>query len=383
MKPFRERNPVVIGAAGLAVILAGVLAAFNTDSLPFIGGGDTYSAAFSDASGLAPDNEVRIAGVKVGKVTAVDLTQHGGRPEVRVEFEVDRGVSFGSRTEAMIRIKTVLGQKFLGLDPAGSGRMNPGDEIPRSRTSSPFDVVQAVNGLADTVDKIDTKQLAKAFDVLATALKDTAPNVKGSITGLSRLSRTVASRDAALRELLRRARGVTKVLADRDKEFQQLISDGNKLLAEVKQRRDAIHELLVNTDKLANQLSGLVTDNQKQLDPALRELRAVVGILQRNRDNLTKSIQSMSPFLDAFNNVLGNGRWFDSYIDALLQPYLPGAPPATPAGGDRAGAAANEKAPAAGSKATPGTKATPGSTATPRSTPSSKATAGPTTSPGR
>ncbi|HEY3502543.1 MAG TPA: MCE family protein [Actinocatenispora sp.] len=355
MKPFRERNPLVIGAAGLAVILVGVLAAFNTDSLPLIGGGDTYSAAFSDASGLAPDNEVRIAGVKVGKVTAVDLAQQHGKPEVRVRFEVDRGVSFGSRTEATIRIKTVLGQKFLGLDPAGPGHMSPGDEIPRSRTSSPFDVVQAVNGLADTVDKIDTKQLAKAFDVLADVLKDTAPNVRGSITGLSRLSRTVASRDAALRELLRRARSVTKVLADRDKEFQQLISDGNKLLDEVKNRRDAIHQLLVNTDKLADQLSGLVTDNQKQLDPALRELRAVVGILQRNRDNLTKSIKAMSPFLDAFTNVLGNGRWFDSYIDALLQPYLPGAPPASAAAGDKAGAAANQKAPATKAKPSPST----------------------------
>ncbi|MGA8115575.1 MAG: MCE family protein, partial [Actinocatenispora sp.] len=330
MKPFRERNQFVIGAAGLALLAATMLAAFNTDSLPVLSSGDTYSAAFSDASGLQADNEVRIAGVKVGKVTAVDLDQHDGKPQVRVEFRVDNGVSFGRRTEAMIRIKTVLGQKFLGLDPAGPGRMNAGEQIPRSRTSSPFDVVQAVNGLADTVDQIDTKQLAKAFDVLSDTLADTPPNVRGSLTGLSRLSRTVASRDAALRELLRRARGVTGVLADRSEEFKKLLKDGNLLLGEVKQRRAAIHALLVNTDKLAKQLDGLVTDNQKQLNPALKELRGVVGVLQRNRDNLTKTIKNLSPFLDAFTNVLGNGRWFDSYLNALLQPYLPGAPPAVP-----------------------------------------------------
>ncbi len=376
MKPFRERNPVILGAAGLAVLTAAVLAAFNTDSLPFVGGGDTYSAAFNDASGLQAENEVRIAGVKVGKVTDVRLTQHDGRPQVRVDFQVDSDVSFGTKTEATIRIKTVLGQKFLGLDPAGPGRMDPGQEIPRSRTSSPFDVVQAVNGLADTVDKVDVKQLAKAFDVLSDVLKDTSPNVKGSLTGLSRLSRTVASRDAALRELLRRARGVTQVLADRDKQFQKLLSDGNLLLREVKSRRDAIHALLVNTDKLAKQLSGLVTDNQKQLDPALKQLRGVVATLQRNRDNLTKSIQGLAPFLDAFTNVLGNGRWFDSYIDALLQPYLPGGAPARPAAGDRAGAAANARSAPKSSGSRPGTSPSAGTSASPTPTTSASAQPG-------
>lgn len=369
MKPFRQRNHLVIGMAGIAVIVLGVLAAFNADKLPVIGGGDKYSAEFTDASGLATDNEVRIAGVKVGKVTGIDLTHHDGKPAVRVDFRVDRGVSFGTRTEATIRIKTVLGQKFLGLDPAGPGAMQPGQQIPRSRTSSPFDVVQAVNGLADTVDKIDTKQLAKAFDTLSATLEDTAPNVKGSIHGLSRLSRTVASRDDALRQLLRRARGVTQVLANRDKQFQQLLTDGNKLLKEVKARRDAIHQLLVSTDELAKQLSGLVEDNQKQLNPALKQLRQVVQVLQNNRDNLTKSIQNMAPFLNAFTNVLGNGRWFDSYMDALLQPYTVGAPPARPQGGDRAGSAATQTGSQGGSG-----KSDKSGSATPKSTPSAGAT---------
>jgi len=367
VKPFRQRNQLVIGVAGIAVIVLGVLAAFNADRLPVIGGGDSYSAEFTDASGLAADNEVRIAGVKVGKVTGVGLTHRAGKPLVRVDFRVDDGVSFGTRTEATIRIKTVLGQKFLGLEPAGPGAMRPGQDIPRSRTSSPFDVVQAVNGLADTVDKIDTRQLAKAFDTLSATLDDTAPNVKGSIHGLSRLSRTVASRDAALRQLLRRARGVTQVLADRDKQFQKLLSDGNQLLKEVKARRDAIHQLLVSTDELAKQLSGLVSDNQKQLNPALKQLRKVVQLLQDNRDNLTKSIQNLGPFLNAFTNVLGNGRWFDSYIDALLQPYAPGAPPTSPQGGDRAGSAATQHA-------TGGTGATPSPSIVP--TPSATASPG-------
>ncbi len=51
-KPFRERNPVIIGAISLAVIAVMILAAFRAQDLPLIGGGDTYTAAFSEAGGL-------------------------------------------------------------------------------------------------------------------------------------------------------------------------------------------------------------------------------------------------------------------------------------------------------------------------------------------
>ena len=66
--PFRERNPVIIGAVSLAVIAAFILAAFKAEGLPLIGGGDTYYAAFSEAGGLKANDEVRVAGVRVGKV---------------------------------------------------------------------------------------------------------------------------------------------------------------------------------------------------------------------------------------------------------------------------------------------------------------------------
>jgi phospholipid/cholesterol/gamma-HCH transport system substrate-binding protein len=72
--PFRERNPVVIGAISLAVLAALILLAFRADDLPLIGGGDTYYAAFSEAGGLKPNDEVRVAGVRVGKVDAVAST---------------------------------------------------------------------------------------------------------------------------------------------------------------------------------------------------------------------------------------------------------------------------------------------------------------------
>jgi phospholipid/cholesterol/gamma-HCH transport system substrate-binding protein len=321
IRPFRERNPLVVGAVGLTVLIGLVLVSFNLGDLPFIGGGTGYEAAFRDASGLTSGNEVRIAGVKVGTVTGTGLDRAGNTPYVRVSFRVDRALA--DRTSATIRIKTVLGQKYLSLEPAGTGRLEPGARIPLERTASPFDVVQAVTGLADTVQRIDVEQLAKSFTVLSETFADTPEAVRSSLTGLSRLSQTVASRDEQLRQLLARARTVTGVLAQRDEEFQRLVSDANLLLAEVQRRRDAIHQLLVATDQLSVQLSGLIADNRAQLKPALQRLRQVVETLQRNRSDLERSVANMAPFINAFTNVIGNGRWFDSWVDGLLQPFQP------------------------------------------------------------
>jgi phospholipid/cholesterol/gamma-HCH transport system substrate-binding protein len=324
-KPFRERDPRRVGAVSLAVLVALVAVAFRLDDLAALTAAGSYRAAFRDASGLAPGNEVRVAGVRVGKVTGVALARdRAAAPYVRVDFRLDDGgVRLGRDTGATIRIKTVLGQKYLALAPDGPGRLADGAQIPVDRTAAPFDVVEAVNGLAGTLDAIDTAQLATAFTTLAQTFADTPDSVRSSLTGLSRLSKSVADRDAELRELLGRARSVTAVLAARDEEFRKLVTDGGLLLAEVSRRRDAIHNLLVGTDALAGHLSGLVADNRTQLGPALRELRGVVAILQRNRTNLEQAIQRMGPFVAAFANVTGNGRWFDSYLQGLVQAFTP------------------------------------------------------------
>lgn len=339
MKPFQDRNPLTVGIISVTVLLLGVLTAFQLDSITSLFDA-RYRAAFSDASGLRPNDEVRIAGVKVGKVTGIRLAgfrsdtaeQH---PYVRVEFRITRDVRLGTQTRALIAIKTIVGQKYLALEPAGPGEMDSGDLIPRSRTASPFDVIDAFSGLADTVSKVDVAQLAKALGVLSDTFQDTPPEVRSSLAGLSRLSRTVASRDEQLRLLLKRTRGVTGVLAERREEFRKLVADGNLLLQEVSRRRDAIHNLLVGTDDLARALSGLVRDNRDQIQPALRELRGVVDILRRNKTNLELTLKRFAPFIKAFTNVVGNGRWFDNYIEGLIQPYTPGSPPIRVRGGDR------------------------------------------------
>jgi phospholipid/cholesterol/gamma-HCH transport system substrate-binding protein len=336
MKPFRERNPVPIGAIGLAVILAMLLLAFNADKIPFIGGGTTYHADFSDAAGLKTGDDVRVAGVKVGKVTSVDLAG----AVVRVGLKITSGgVDVGPDTRADIKIKTLLGQKYVALTPAGDGSL--GGDILVSHTTTPLDVTQAFIGLGQRAGHIDKQQLAKAFDTLSTAFKGTPPYVHSSLRGLQRLSTSIASRDNELQALLARANGVTETLASRDAEVAKLINDSNLILQTVYQQRVVIHRLLVDTSAVAQQLSGLVRDNRAVIGPALASLDTTLSILQRNQDNLDETIHLAAPFIRDFTDVLGNGRWFDTTLwnlgtfNCVGTPAGKVCPPATPSGASR------------------------------------------------
>jgi phospholipid/cholesterol/gamma-HCH transport system substrate-binding protein len=311
--PFRERNPVVIGAVSLVVLAAMVMAAFRAEDLPLIGGGDTYYAAFSEAGGLKPNDEVRIAGVRVGKVKAVELAGD----HVRVEFLVDRGVDFGSQTGAAIKVKTLLGAMYLALQPDGGGQLAEEAEIPVQRTSSPYDVVDAFSGLAERSERIDTDQLAESLNTVAQLTENTPEEFQAALRGVSDLSANIAARDEQLNTLLGNLRKVSGVLGDRRQDLITLMEDGDRLFRALVARRQAVSDLLDSTSQLSVQLTGLVRDTRADLKPALDHLDNVVDVLNKNQENLDNSLRLMAPFYRVFASTLGNGPWFDTYIQNL------------------------------------------------------------------
>ncbi|MEO3785850.1 MCE family protein [Actinocorallia sp. B10E7] len=312
--PFREQNPTVLGVVALTGIAVGLTVALNFDSVPLINGATTYHAHFAEAAGLREGEEVRIAGVKVGKVTGLELD--GG--QVRVDFRIDKEVRIGNESKVDIKIKTLLGSHFLAVDPRGSARQDPDKAIPVTRTSTPYEVVPAIADLSKNIDAIDTKQLAESFDTLATTFENSPEEIKASLRGLRRISQTVSKRDDELNELLIRAKEVTGVLSDRRGELVKLLQDGDKLLVAVQNRRNVIHQLLVNTYQLAQQLNALIDENEDEIKPLLANLQKVTKVLLDNRDKLDRSLQLMATYGRQFADATGSGRWFDNYIQNFI-----------------------------------------------------------------
>jgi phospholipid/cholesterol/gamma-HCH transport system substrate-binding protein len=326
VKPIKERNPVAVALVGLAILAVLVLGVFYSDDLPIIGAGTGYTAYFSQAAGLAPGNEVRIAGVTVGKVTGVALAGD----KVAVTFRV-KNAWVGDRSTAAIDIKTLLGDKYLALDPLGDAAQNPGVPIPLSRTTSPYDVTQAFSNVGSAISQINTKELAASLSTLSAAFASTPRDVRSALSGLADLSASVASKDKEVTDLLADAKKVTGTLAGEDSRFDALINDGNLLLTELQERQAAISALLTDTQALAIQLTGLVNDDQSTLGPALQALDDVTALLRADQADLSEAVALAGPYYRLLGNTLGNGRWFDVYLCGLIPHSV--APDNTPATG--------------------------------------------------
>jgi virulence factor Mce-like protein len=336
VRPFRDRNPIPLGIIGVAALGLVVLLVMNLRELPLVGGGDVYSAAFAEAAGLKSGEEVRVAGVKVGEVEKVDLEGD----HVRVDFRVDDGVRFGTLSRVEIKLKTILGAHYLALQPRGPGQQSPARQIPVSRTAVPFEVVPALSQLSRQVGQVDTKQLARAFDTLASTFENSPEEIRASLRGLRRLSASVATRDEELHELLGRAKNVTGLLADRSEDISKLVRDGDTLLKVVLARRAVIHQLLINTVGLSQHIDGLIRENRRQFGPALKNLRKVIDVLRRNERNLESALPLLSAYVNQLTDATGTGRWFDGYLQNLVPVPFSLQPPGGGAGGERPGAGA-------------------------------------------
>ncbi|TNY35239.1 MCE family protein [Thermomonospora catenispora] len=318
MKPITERNPVPIAVIGLVLLLILGLVAYRADDLPVIGGGTTYTAHFSEAAGLNTSSEVRVAGVKVGKVTGVELD----RGKVKVSFRV-KDVWIGDQSLAAISIQTLLGDKYLAITPLGGAPQDPRKTIPLERTRAPYDVTEAFQELGRTAGQLDTEKVAESLRVISDTFKDTPADVRKALDGMTALSKTISSRDDRLARLLQGSDRLTGTLANQNAQFEALLKDGNLLLEELRLRREAIHRLLVATRELSRQIIGLVEDAEKnRIRPMLQSLDRVTDILKANQQSLDKALATVGPYFRLANNALGNGRWTDSYLCGLITPEL-------------------------------------------------------------
>ena len=324
MKPFSERNSVAVGGIGLALTVVGVFLALSYKSLPFTNSSHDYVAYFTEAGGLTPGAPVQVSGNEMGKVS--DVTLDGAR--VRVAFSIDSSAHLGDRTEAAIKTKSLLGSRMLEINPRGDGELT--GPIPVERTSPPYQLTEALDDLATTVDQLDTGTLSQSLETLSQTFADTPPQLQIAVQGLARFSRSLNTRDDQLRNLLTHAKKATDVLAGRTDQVVTLIRQTNALLAALRSESSALDQVSGNISNLSRQVSGFVADNREQLGPSVDKLNGVLTIVANRKEKVQDSIKQLNSFAMSLGESVSTGPWFNAYIANLLpgqfvQPFVDAA----------------------------------------------------------
>lgn len=249
-----------------------------------------YSALFTDASRLATGDTVRVAGIRVGTVTGVELQQDRN---VLVEFDADRDVKLTSGTKAAIRYLNLTGDRYLELvdGPGSMDFLKPGAQIPADRTLPALDLDLLLSGLKPVVQGLN-------------------PEDVNSLT--ASLVQIFQGQEGNLDSLLAKTSSFTSTLADNNETVEQLIDNLNTTLGTLAQDGDKFSGAIERLEKL---VSGLSSDR----DPIATAIQSLDNGTASIAELLTQARPPLAGTVDQLNRLAPNLESGKGYLDGALQ----------------------------------------------------------------
>lgn len=298
----------------VTVLATGVLAA--TIGNIRLGGTTTYHALFSDATGLLPGDDVRIAGVRVGEVDGIAVAKRPQRALARVTFTVDSDRSLPASAIAQIRYRNLVGQRYVALsEGAGSGRPLPeGGTLPLRQTRSALDLTVLFNGFKPLFAALNPEDVNSfAMEIIKT-LQGEAGNVNSLLSSTASLTSTLADRDAVIGRTIDNLTEVLQTVDARDDQLSTLLVELQRFVSGLAQDREAIGASLTNIAGLAEQTAGLVRDVRPSLRKDIRELDKVTKTLDDHEEVVAGTLQRLPDKLNTITRTATYGSWFNFYL---------------------------------------------------------------------
>ncbi|MGH3876592.1 MAG: MCE family protein [Actinophytocola sp.] len=272
-----------------------------------------YSAVFTGVVGLYEDNDVRVLGVKVGRVDTVE-------PKgdlVRVEVLVDRDVHIPSSAKAVIVAPSLVSDRYVQFTPAytGGAVLAEGTVLPRERTATPLevdDLYASLNRVSTTLGPNGANKngaLADLLDTLAENAEGNGQALNQTVTQLSQMAETLSGSDEDLFATVDNLQQFTSALADSDdavNRFNEQAADVSRFLAE--ERGDlaaAVQQLGI----ALGAVQQFIDDNRAKLKSNVDKLASVTGVLVDQRAALSEVLDvapvALSNIINSYNGSSG------------------------------------------------------------------------------
>ncbi|MFE3229210.1 MCE family protein [Nocardia sp. NPDC059228] len=264
-----------------------------------------YHALFTNASGIKPGEEVKVAGVVVGKVDSVDFAADG---LTNVGFTVEDTVDILCSATAAIKYKNLIGDRYLELtvQPDSSGILPAGTTIPQTRTHPALDLDALVNGFRPLLQGLDPDETNKLAGSLVEVLNGREQSVASIVEQLGALGNSVADRDEVIGRLIDNLNLVLKTINSRDKQFGGLVDGLQGLVTGLNNDRGTLTDALQHIDDVSSQTAAILSDNR----PAIA---ADIDGLQRTAANLNASTDTLQLVLAQLPEVYRRGTRASGY----------------------------------------------------------------------
>ncbi len=277
----------------------------------------TYRAEFSDAAGLVEGDEVRIAGVRVGQVTAIGLTDATEEPVAEVAFEVDADVPLPGTVQAKIRYRNLVGQRYIALTEGegSAGRtLEENALIPLAQTTPALDLTTLFGGFQPLLQALSPADMNRVSYEIIQVFQGEAGTVQSLLRHVASLTDSLADKDAVIGSVIDNLTTVMSTVAARDQQLSDLVVSLQEFVTGLAQDRDAIFDSLQTIDTLAVATSGLLEQARPPLEADIEALGALAGNLADSGDVVEEFLRLAPTKIDLITRTAVNGSWFNFFM---------------------------------------------------------------------
>lgn len=277
-------------------------------------GTHTYSAIFRDVLGLKAGDDVRMAGVRVGRVNEITLLtpdekacankELESRTCAKVTFIADSDQHLFNDTKALVRYQNLIGQRYVALARGeGSGdfsELRAGGTIPIERTESSFDISKLLGGFQPLFDALRPEQVNRLSETLILALQGDSVSLANFITQAAGLAREFKLRDQIFADVIVNLSGVMAGLAKRGSELETLVTQTRALIGGLYSQGQSLQASVTQVAGATAALTGLVGQIQPQLATAQTSATSALQLLVANGARLDNTaVDATQIFADA------------------------------------------------------------------------------------
>ncbi|GAB2834080.1 MCE family protein [Actinocorallia aurea] len=317
---LRDLNKRIVALVSLALLTSCIGFAFLYGQVGLFQDGYHVTGVFTETGGLKEGDDVRLAGVKVGKVTAIDPDFDHGK--VRITFRVDSGVDLGPQTRADVQLANLLGGRYLKLTgPVQEPYLADLDEddrrIPEDRTGTPYTVVAALNKTTGDLGKLDMKSITKILEETEKIDLPTQANLNKLLTNVSTLNAALNAKSPQFQQLVADANRLTGVLATKNEDLARLLDASQTLLETLTEHRTELAASLGGNARVVDTLADVVGKRGKELDDLLANLHTLTQRLEPRMADLNTDLALLGPTFEGLANAGSTGEGLAAMITGL------------------------------------------------------------------
>ncbi|MCV7193109.1 MlaD family protein [Mycolicibacterium brumae] len=222
-----KKNIGALVKFAIAVVVSGLLLVVlsNVIRQPVDAETRTLTAEFTDVSGLHEGADVRVRGVRVGKVQSLELNRDGGQTVANVAFTMDKNYSVAPTSTVAVKFQALTGLRYLDVADAAAG--DAPDQItaiPADMTIPSFDVTVLFNGLQPVLATLDPTEINTFTDNVATFLAGDGEGLGPMLDSIKRLTGLVSDREAVISTILGNLQVVANGVNGRSAELPKILT---------------------------------------------------------------------------------------------------------------------------------------------------------------